>query len=83
MDKTIATAMCIDPDSVVDFFGRSKEPVAVYDAATITVLGKSDAPIARDASGRYELTFGGVKFIAMRHSPSSKWFVLRAVGAAS
>ena len=80
MEKTIAAAMCIDPE--LDYFGRSAAPVAVYDAATLAVLGQTEGPVERDASGRITGRFAGCAFTAMRANPASRWYVLRVVEAA-
>jgi len=67
------TAMMIDPASL-DWQGRSSAPVAVFCAATITALGKTDAAIPGDGS----LTFGGVRFTYSKATNGSKWLVLHA-----
>jgi len=71
------TAMMIDP-AELDYFGRTSRPIAVLCAATITVLGKTDAPITRAG----ELVFGGVRFTYGRAANGSKWLVLTANGLA-
>lgn len=77
--NTIPTTMCIAP--ALDWHGRSGVPVAVYCAATLSVLGKTDGIVERDSEGSsLLLRFGGVNFRAIRAANKSQWWTLEAVG---
>lgn len=78
----IPTNMCIMPN--LDYFGRSGGPEAVYCAVTLSVLGKTEGIVERDADGAcLLLRFGGVYFRAIRAANRSQWYTLEAIDAAA
>lgn len=79
---TTPTTMCISP--TLDWFGRSRGPVAVYCAATLAVLGQTTGAVERDTDGPgLLLRFGGVTFRATRVTAPSQWWTLEAIEVAS
>ncbi len=71
MTKTNTSMMIAKTD--LNFFGDSAKPVAIFDAATFSVLGQSTGNVSRNV-----LTFGGLTFDLVPAGPESNWLLLNA-----